>query len=108
MLNIPKRAKRHSGFKIVSPLNITSYLVVLALSSSSRLVQFKGLFDQAPLPLPLSLRVVRGECGAVVLISTAKKEMSWPSINATINHSSSEWQNVANLTGTTTDHTYFL
>lgn len=70
--------KRHSEFKIASPLNIMSYLVVLALSS--RLVQFKGLFDQAPLPLPLSLRVVRGECSAVVLISTAKKEMNWPSI----------------------------
>lgn len=67
--------KRHSAFKIISPLNITiSYLVVLALSSSS-LVQFKGLFDQPSLPLPLSLRVVRGECGAVVLISTAKKKL---------------------------------
>lgn len=100
--------KRHSELKMVSPLNIMSYLVILALSSS-RLVQFKGLFDQAPLPLPLSFRVVRSECSAVVLISTAKKkEISWPSINVTINHSSSEWQNVANLTGTTTDHTYFL
>lgn len=65
--------KRHSAFKIISPLKITmNYLVVVALSSSS-LVQFKGLFDQPSLPLPLSLGVVRGECGAVVLISTAKK-----------------------------------
>lgn len=67
--------KWHSEFKIMSHLNIMSYLVVLALSSS-RLVQFKGLFDQVSLPLPLSLRVVRGECGAVVLISTAKKGIS--------------------------------
>lgn len=66
--------KRHSAFKIMRPSNITvSYLVVLALSSG-RLVQFKGLFDQPALPLPLPLRVVRGECGAVVLISTAKKK----------------------------------
>lgn len=66
--------KRHSAFEIIRPQNITiSYLVVLALSSG-RLVQFKGLFDQPALPLPLSLRVVRRECGAVVLIPTAKNK----------------------------------
>lgn len=49
-----------------------SYLVVLAISSSS-LVQFKCLFDQSSLSLPLTLGVVRGVCGAVALISTGKK-----------------------------------
>lgn len=47
-----------------------SYLLVLALGGSS-LVQFKGLFDQTSLPLPLALRAVRAEYGAKVLISAA-------------------------------------
>lgn len=59
-----------SVLQITCPLNITvSYLIILALSSSGR-VQFKGLFDQASLSLPLSLRVVRGVCGAIALIPT--------------------------------------
>lgn len=57
--------KCHSVFKI------SVYLVILVLSSSH--VQFKGLFDQASLPLPLPLRVVRCESGAVMLISTVEK-----------------------------------
>ncbi len=64
MVNLVKRGT----FMIIA----ISYLIILALGSSS-LVQFKGLFDQPLLPLSLSLRVVRGEYGAVALISTGKK-----------------------------------
>lgn len=45
-----------------------SDLLVLALGGGG-LVQFKGLFGQASLPLPLALRAVRAEYGAKVLIS---------------------------------------
>lgn len=48
-----------------------SYLFVLVLSGCH--VQFKGLFDQPTLPLSLSLRAVRRESGAVMLVSTVKK-----------------------------------
>lgn len=84
--------------KITSSLNIAiSYLVVLALSSS-RLIQFKGLFDQPSLPLPLSLRVVRGVRGAVALISTeGKKEKHCASYNVTVNHVDSELGNVVHI-----------
>lgn len=62
------------------PLYITiRYLIVLALSSSSH-VQFKGLFDQPSLSLPLSLRVVRGICCAVALIPAEKGKKFVPTI----------------------------
>lgn len=48
-----------------------NYLVVLVLSGCH--VQFKSLFDQPSLPLSLSLRAVRRESGAVMLISSMKK-----------------------------------
>lgn len=75
-----------------SALNTTvSYLVILALGGGS-LVQFKGLFDQPSLPLPLSLRVLRAVCGAVALIPTRKKFLKKHrhSNNVTVNHVISE------------------
>lgn len=74
MFHEPNLTERPSAFKITGSLNITVvYLVFLALSCSS-LIQFKGLFDQPSLPLPLPLRVVRGVCGAIELISEEEEE----------------------------------
>lgn len=65
--------KLHPAIKIICALKTSvSYLLILALGSSG-LIQFKGLFDQTALPLPLSLRVVWGEGGAKVLISVVEK-----------------------------------
>lgn len=50
------------------------YLVVLVMITGR--IQFKGLFDQPTLPLSLSLRAVRCESGAVMLISTIKRQQS--------------------------------
>lgn len=110
-----KMTKRHSAFKIIHPSAMTVSYLVLALSSGC-LVQFKGLFDQPALPLSLSLRVVRGECGAVVLISTAKHKSAvtdnpidiqqWevvPIIQQQMKHVQR-----ANWTGITNDITHFL
>lgn len=50
---------------------ITANLLILALWGSD-LIQFKGLFDQSMLPLPLSLRAVRAKRGAVTLVPAGK------------------------------------
>lgn len=72
-MNLKWLKRSLSGFTIACPLNIPiSYLVIMALSSSS-IVQLKGLFGEPSLPLPLSLRAVRGVCGAVALISTGNQ-----------------------------------
>lgn len=54
-----------------------SDLLILALGGSS-LVQFKGLFGQTSLPLPLALRAVRAEHGAKVLVPAEGKKGSYP------------------------------
>lgn len=51
-----------------------SYLLVLVLSG--RHIQLKGLLDQPSLPLPLALRAVRREGGAVVLVSSGTRQQS--------------------------------
>ncbi|KAG7223181.1 hypothetical protein INR49_015789, partial [Caranx melampygus] len=60
-----KLSKLQRMFEIPNPFNSTiGYLVILALGSSSD-VQFKGLFDQPSLPLPLSLGVWGLQCSAL-------------------------------------------
>lgn len=54
-----------------------SDLLILALCGGS-LVQFKGLFDQTSLPLPLALRAVRAEHGAKVLIPAEGEKRELP------------------------------
>lgn len=56
---------------------IISYLVILPLSSSG-FVQLEGLLGQTSLPLPLSLRAVRGERGAEALIPTRESKAVAP------------------------------
>lgn len=85
---------REKAFKTQSASSSSiSYLLILALGGSG-LVQFKGLFDQTSLPLPLALRAVRAEYGAKVLISAEGKKRKLPVHNVKVDSNDSKVQNV--------------
>lgn len=62
-----------SGWESADELS-GSYLLILVLRGCH--VQLKGLLDQPSLPLSLPLRAVRRESGAVMLISSVRRQQS--------------------------------